>query len=142
MFLHIGVPVNDVVTQFGLFVCMPLASMLIFKLASKSPPPTPPAGSSQAHPMEPHSGQKAGRLILLTFPFSLQCDSLPPARARTTHAYLQTDLSLHYRACLLPLALACKGETGLQAFLLLRLPQFCVVHDVYTDYARDIKGVS
>lgn len=69
--------------------------------------------------MEPHSGQKVGRLILLTFPFSLQCDSLPPARATATHAYLQTDLSLHYPACLLLLALACKGETRLQGVHLL-----------------------
>lgn len=72
-------PLNNVDTQFGcLFVCR----QVLCWFSSKSPNPSP-AVSSQAHPMEPHSGQKAGRLILLTFPFSLQCDSLPPGQGQS-----------------------------------------------------------
>lgn len=92
--------------------------------------------------MGPHDGQKADRLILLTFPFSLQCDSLPLARATATHAYLQTDLSLHYPACLLPPALARKGETRLQVFQFLSLSFTCThrhVH-VYTDQTCGIQA--
>lgn len=39
--------------------------------------------------------------------------AFPLARAGATRAYLQTDLSLHYPACLLPPALAHEDETRL-----------------------------
>lgn len=62
-----------------LLVCLCAARFFLCWFSRHFPNPSP-AVSRQAHPVEPHSGQKAGRLILLTFPFSLQCDSLPPGQ--------------------------------------------------------------